>query len=79
MTSLLLHEFEAKQRMSVNNKDIIRMYLGYNRLIIQKILPITASICQQQAMASGYIYLSKLSLSLTFFRVISTYPSRTDK
>ena len=29
MTSLLLHESEAKPRMGVNNKDIIRMYLGY--------------------------------------------------
>ena len=32
MISLLLHEFKAKPRMSVNNKDIIRMYrmnLGY--------------------------------------------------
>ena len=27
MISLLLHESEAKPRMSVNNKDIIRMYL----------------------------------------------------
>ena len=34
MISLLLHESEAKPRMSVNNKDIIRMYLGYNWLII---------------------------------------------
>ena len=36
MISLLLHESEeseAKPRMSVNNKDIIRMYLGYNWLI----------------------------------------------
>ena len=28
--------------MSVNNKDIIRMYLGYNWVIIQKTLPINA-------------------------------------
>ena len=42
MISLLLHESEAKQRMSVNNKDIIRMYLGYNWLITQKTLPINA-------------------------------------
>ena len=32
MISLLLQESEAKPRMSVNNKDIIRMYLGFNRL-----------------------------------------------
>ena len=42
MISLLLHESEAKLRMSVNNKDIIRMYLGYNWLITQKTLPINA-------------------------------------
>ena len=42
MISLLLHESEAKPRMSVNNKDIIRMYLGYNWLITQKTLPINA-------------------------------------
>ena len=29
MISLLLHESEAKLRMSANNKVIIRMYLGY--------------------------------------------------
>ena len=42
MISLLLHESEAKPRMSVNNKDIIRMYLGYNWLITQKTLRINA-------------------------------------
>ena len=41
MISLLLHKSEAKLRMSVNNKDIIRMYLGYNWLITQN-LPINA-------------------------------------
>ena len=29
---------EVKPRMSVNNKDIIRMYLGYNWLITLKSL-----------------------------------------
>ena len=42
MISLLLHKSEAKPRMSVNNKDIMRMYLGYNWLITQKTLPINA-------------------------------------
>ena len=42
MISLLLHQSEAKLRMSVNNKDIMRMYLGYNWLITQKTLPINA-------------------------------------
>ena len=38
MISLLLHEPEAKLRMSVNNKDIKQMHLGCNWLIIQKAL-----------------------------------------
>ena len=29
MISLLLHKSEVKSRMSVNNKDILGMYLGY--------------------------------------------------
>ena len=33
LVKLLLHESEAKQRMSVNDKDIIRIYVGYNWLI----------------------------------------------
>ena len=36
MISLLLHESEAKLRTSVNNKDIIQMFLGYNLLISQR-------------------------------------------
>ena len=39
---LVITESEAKQRMNVNNKDIIPMYLGYNWLITQKTLPINA-------------------------------------
>ena len=62
MISLLLHKSEAKLRTSVNNKDIIRMHLGYNWLISQKTVPINASLVKQQAMASGYVHLSKLSL-----------------
>ena len=58
MISLLLHKSEAKMRMSVNNKDIIRMYLGYNWLITQKTLPTNAS---------GYVHLSKLLLILTIY------------
>ena len=42
MISLLLHESEVKPRMSINNKDIIRMHLDYNWLITQKTLPINA-------------------------------------
>ena len=34
---MLLQESEAKLRMSINNKDIIGMSLGYNWLITQKI------------------------------------------
>ena len=62
MISLLLHESEVKPRMNVNNKDIIRMHLGYNWLIFQRTVPINASFMKQQPMASGYVHLSKLSL-----------------
>ena len=62
MISLLLHESKVKRRMSVNNKDIVQMYLGYNWLISQKTVPINASFVKQLAMASGYVHLSKLSL-----------------
>ena len=58
MISLLLQSL----RQSVNNKDIIQMHLGYNWLISQKTVPINASFVKQQAMASGYVHLSKLSL-----------------
>ena len=37
MIPLLLHEFEAKPRMSVNNKDIIQMHLEYNWLTTQRL------------------------------------------
>ena len=62
MISLLLHESEAKPRMNVNNKDIIRMHLGYNWLVSQETVPISASFVKQQPIASGYVHLSKLSL-----------------
>ena len=39
MISLLLHESEAKLRTSVNNKDIMRMYLAY----FPKTVPVNAS------------------------------------
>ena len=59
MISLLLHESEAKPRMSVNNKDIIRMYLGYNWLITQKTLPINAFfVNSKQWLQVMYIYQS---------------------
>ena len=48
MISLLLHESEAKLRMSVNNKDIIGMYLGYNLFISQKTAPINASFVKSK-------------------------------
>ena len=37
MISLLLYESEAKLRMSVNNKDIIQMYLGYSLFIPKRL------------------------------------------
>ena len=39
---LVIAELRGRLRMSVNNKDIIRMYLGYNWLITQKTLSINA-------------------------------------
>ena len=54
MVSLLLHKFEVL--------ITIRMHLGYNWLISQKTVPINTSFVKQQAMASGYLHLSKLSL-----------------
>ena len=42
MISLLLHESEAKPKISVNDIDIIQMYLGYNLFISQKTAPINA-------------------------------------
>ena len=62
MISLLLHESEVNPRTSVNNRDIIRMHLGYNWLISQKTVPINASFVKQQAMASVHVHLSKFSL-----------------
>ena len=63
MISLLSHESEAKPRMSVNNMDIIRMYLGYNWLITQKTPPIntvTSTYCPRFD-----IYLSVLWLVIS--------------
>ena len=42
--SMISYEFKAKPRTSVNNKDIIRMYLDYNLLISQRSTPISASV-----------------------------------
>ena len=68
MISFLLHESEAKPRMSVNNKDIIRMYLGYNWLITQKTLPINAFFLTSKQCFSGYqSFLSLTIFSFDFF------------
>ena len=53
MISLLLHKSKAKLRMSVNNKDIIRMYLGYNWLISQRLL-INAWLMELMAIAKHF-------------------------
>ena len=64
MISLLLQEFEAKLRM-INNKDIIRMYLGYNWLITQKSLPINAFfVNSKQRLQVMFTYVSKLPLTI---------------
>ena len=66
--SLLLHKSEVKPGMSVNSKDIIQMYLGYNCMVYYPKDSINQRFfCEQQAMASGYVHLSKLPLSLTIY------------
>ena len=67
MISLLLHNSEAKQRMSVNNKDIIRMYLGCAGLLPKRLYTNQCFFCEQQAMALSYAHLSKLLLSLAIY------------
>ena len=56
MISLLLHESEAKPRTIVNNKDIIRMHLGYNWLISQKTVPINAGFFCETASNGFWLY-----------------------
>ena len=68
MISLLLHESEVKLRMGANNKDIIRMYLGYNLFISQKTAPINASfVTSKQWLLAMFTYQS-------FFYTIMCYP-----
>ena len=70
MISLLLHE--AKLRMSVNNKDIIQMYLGYNWLITQKALPINAFfVISKQWLQVMFTYQASLSLTIYSFDFFS--------
>ena len=68
MISLLLHKSEAKPRMSVNNKDIIRMYLGYNLFISQKTAPINASFVESKQ------WLLVMFTYQSFFCTIMCYP-----
>ena len=53
--------------MSVNNKDIIQMYLGYDWLITQKTLPINAFFVNSKQPLQVMFYLLKLLLSLTIY------------
>jgi len=59
MISLLLHESEAKRRTSINNKDIIRMYQGYNLFITQRTTSINASF-MVGITSNGFTYQSFL-------------------
>ena len=52
---------EVKQRMSVNNKDIIRMHLRYNWLISQKTVRINALCSSKQWLLVMFTYQSFLS------------------
>jgi len=64
MISLLLHKSKVKPRTSVNNKDIIQMYLGYNLLISQRTISINASfvvgITSSGMVSFGGVHLSTL-------------------
>ena len=67
--------------MSVNNKDIIRMYLGYNLFISQKTVPISASFVEsKQWLLVMFTYQSffctMMCYPLIFLWVISTYHPR---
>ena len=84
MISLLLHQSEAKPRMSVNNKDIIRMYLGYNWLITQRLYQSMLSfVISKQWLQVMFTYQSffchQLFIPLIFSPVIFTYHPRNDK
>ena len=62
--------------MIVNNKDIIRMYLGYNWLITQKTLPINAFfVNSMQWLQVMFTYQSFFCfyILMIFSLVISTY------
>ena len=80
MISLLLHESNAKPRTSVSNKDIIRMYLGYNWLISQRTAPINTffarfdfCLCSHQSKLPLYRRAACFINLYSFSRVISTY------
>ena len=64
---LVITEFDAKLRMSVNNKDIIQMYLGYNWLISQKTLPINASFVNSKQWLQVMFTYQSFFLVLTIF------------
>ena len=53
-------------RMSVNNKDIIRMYLDYNLLISQRPSPIKSSVYNE------YIYTMASTGSVTYQSFVCT-------
>ena len=81
MISLLLHESEAKPRMSVNNKDI-QMYLGYNLFISQKTAPINASFVKSKQWLPVMVtyqsfFCTIMCYPFIFSQVISTYRPRT--
>ena len=80
---LVITQVQAKPKMSVNNQDIMRMYLGYNWLITQKTLPINAFfVNSKQWLQVMFTYQSffwyKQSIPLIFSQVVSTYRPRID-
>ena len=69
MISLLLRESEVKPRKSVNNKDIIQMYLGYSLLISQRSTPNNASVYNE------HIYTMASTGSVTYVLGMQQYGS----
>ena len=57
----------AKLRMSVNNKNILRMYLSYNWLITQKTLPINVFFVNSKQWLQVMFTYQRFFLVLTIY------------
>ena len=70
MAIVMLWLYPRKLRMSVNNKDIIRMYLGYSWLITQKTLPINTSFVNSEQWPIKASFDSWLHWVITEYKII---------